>query len=218
MADFFPNREAALLEWLKNFGTVLVENAVAWGVPIDTASGLNTQITAYELVYEAAKGENGTKALIIEKDVKQKALKAELRNVKNKFIDYNEAVTKADRERLGLPRRDHKPSPIPRPTSRPTLKVLPTNNRQHTVTAVNQKTGKRSKPDDAYGVRFVWEIRDTLPVNAEDLRHSIFHRKVVTVFDYTEEDRGKKVFYAGCYENAKGDSGPWSDIIMAIIP
>jgi hypothetical protein len=50
------------------------------------------------------------------------------------------------------------------------------------------------------------------------LRHSIFRRKVVEVFDYAEEDRGKKVFYAACYENAKGEAGPWSDIIEAIIP
>ena len=218
MADFFPRREAELLEWLKNFGAVLVANAAAWGIPTDTANGLNTQITAYEAVYEAAKGEKGTKALIIEKDEKQKALKADLRNVKNKFIDYNDAISDADRDRLGLPQHDHTPTPKPRPTSRPTLEVLPTNTRQHTVTAINQKTGKKTKPNDAYGVRFVWEIRDAPPASADDLRHSVFRRKVVEVFDYTEEDRGKKVFYVACYENAKGETGTWSDIVEGIIP
>ena len=33
-----------------------------------------------------------------------------------------------------------------------------------------------------------------------------------------EAERGKKVFYAACYENAKGEAGPWSDIIEAVIP
>ena len=218
MADFFPKRDAELLEWLKNFGAVIVENAVAWDIPTATASGLNTQITAYEVVYEEAMGAKGTKALIIEKNEKRSALKAEVRNVKNKFIDYNDAVSDSGRELLGLPQHDRTPTPKPRPTSRPTLEVLPTNNRQHTVTAVNQKTGKKTKPADAYGVRFVSEIRDTPPATAEDLRYSVFRRKVVEVFDYTEEDRGKKVFYAACYENAKGEAGPWSDIIAAIIP
>ncbi|MDR1399085.1 MAG: hypothetical protein LBJ41_04095 [Treponema sp.] len=218
MADFFPKRDADLLEWLKNFGAVIVENAVAWGIPTDTASGMNTQITAYEVVYEAATGGKGTKALIVEKNEKRDALIAEVRNVKNRFIDYNTAISDADREQLGLPRRDRTPTPKPRPTSRPTLEVLPTNNRQHTVTAVNQKTGKKTKPDDAYGVRFVWEIRDTLPTSAEDLRHSVFRRRIVEAFDYIEEDRGKKVFYAACYENAKGEAGPWSDIIESLIP
>ena len=218
MADFFPSREAELLEWLKNFGAVVAENATLWSIPAATASGLTAQITAYEAAFEAANGENGTMARIVEKNGKRDALKADVRNVKNKFIDYNDAVTDADRERLGLPRRDRTPTPKPKPTSRPALEVLPTNNRQHTATAINQATGKKTKPDDAYGVRFVSEIRDTPPANAEDLRYSVFRRKVVEVFDYPEESRGKKVFYAACYENAKGEAGPWSDIIEAIIP
>jgi hypothetical protein len=218
MADFFPSREADLLEWAKNFGAVLAENAAAWKVPAEAASGLAARITAYEAAFEAAKGENGTKALIIEKNEKREALKAEVRNVKNKCIDYNDVVGDSDRERLGLPRRDRIPTPKPRPTGRPTLEVLPTNNRQHTATAINQAAGKKNKPEDVHGVRFVWEILDAPPANAEELRHSVFRRKVVEVFDYSEEDRGKKAFYAACYENAKGETGPWSDIIEAVIP
>jgi hypothetical protein len=206
------------LEWLKNFSSVLSEHAGAWGIPVLAASGLAAKTAAYETVYEAATGENGTKALVLEKNEKRYALKAEVRNVKNKHIDYNDAVTYPDRERLGLPIRDRKPTPKPRPTSRPVLEVLPTNNRQHTGTAINQATGKKTKPEDAYGVRFAWEIRDTPPENADALRHSVFRRKVSEVFNYGEEDRGKKVFYAACYENAKGEAGPWSDIVEAIIP
>jgi hypothetical protein len=98
------------------------------------------------------------------------------------------------------------------------LEVLPTNNRQHTASAVNQATGKKTKPDDAHGVRYVWEIRDEAPANIGDLRHSVFRVKTTEVFDYEEIDRGKRVFYAACYENAKGEAGPWSDMVEAVIP
>ncbi|MDR3276877.1 MAG: hypothetical protein LBT11_06690 [Treponema sp.] len=37
MADFFPRRDASLLDWLKNFGAVLTEGAAAWGIPAETA-------------------------------------------------------------------------------------------------------------------------------------------------------------------------------------
>jgi hypothetical protein len=218
MADFFPKRDANLLEWLKNFSSVLSEHSEAWGIPVSAASGLATKVAAYEAAYEAAIGENGTKALILEKNEKRDTLKADVRNMKNKHIDYNDAITDPDRERLGLSIRDRKPTPKPRPASRPVLEVLPTNNRQHTGTAINQATRKKTKPEDAYGVRYVWEIRDTPPANADDLRHSTFRRKVSEVFNFSEEDRGKKVFYAACYENAKGEGGPWSDIVEAIIP
>jgi hypothetical protein len=218
MADFFPKREADLLEWLKNFSAALADKASAWNVPATVAQDLTAKVAAYEMTYEAAKGENGTKALILEKNEKRDALKSEVRNVKNKYIDYNDAVTAPDRERLGLPIRDRNPTPKPRPASRPLLEVVPTNNRQHTATAINQATGKKTKPEDAHGVRYVWEIRDAAPANADDLRHSVFRVKTTEVFDYEEGDRGKRVFYAACYENAKGEAGPWSDIVEAIIP
>jgi hypothetical protein len=50
------------------------------------------------------------------------------------------------------------------------------------------------------------------------LRNAVFSRKTSHIYDYTEAERGKKVFYAACYENSKGEPGPWSDIIEAIIP
>jgi hypothetical protein len=186
MADFFPKREADLLEWLKNFSAVVAGNATAWNIPATAAQDLTAKVAAYETTYEAAKGENGTKALILEKNEKRDALKAEVRNIKNKYIDYNDAVTDPDRERLGLPIRDRMPTPKPKPTSRPLLEVVPTNNRQHTATAINQATGKKTKPEDAHGVRYVWEIRDAAPSNAEDLRHSVFRVKTTEVFDYEE--------------------------------
>ncbi|MDR0723245.1 MAG: hypothetical protein LBF75_10745 [Treponema sp.] len=218
MVDIFPKREAELLEWFNNFSAVLTEHASAWNIPADVASGLTAKVAAYERIYEAAKGENRTKALMLEKNETRDALKSDLRNIKNKYIDYNDEVTVPDRERLGLPLRNRHHRSKPKPVSRPTLEVLPTNNRQHTAIAINQGTGKKTKPEDAYGVRYVWEIRDTAPANANELRHSVFRRKTQEVFDYNEEDQWKKVFYAACYENAKGETGPWSDMIEEIIP
>jgi hypothetical protein len=217
MADFFPKREAELVDWLKNFSQVITENVTAWAIPADVASGLATKVTAYETAFLAATGENGTKALVIEKNEKRDALKAEVRTIKNKFIDYNDAVTDPNREKLGLPLRDKIPTPRPRPTSRPQLEVRPTNNRQHTVTALNQE-GKKTKPADAHGVSFASAILNHPPVNADAIGHSFFRMKTSEVFDYNEEDRGKKVYYAACYENAKGETGPWSDIVEAIVP
>jgi len=79
MADFFPKREAELVDWLKNFSQVITENVTAWAIPADVASGLAAKVTAYETVFLAATGENRTKALVIEKNEKRDALKAEVR-------------------------------------------------------------------------------------------------------------------------------------------
>ncbi|MHC6203718.1 hypothetical protein ACYULU_11055 [Breznakiellaceae bacterium SP9] len=217
MADFFPSRDADFMGWLKNFSTVVTENAAAWVIPTETASGLAAKVMAYETVYTAATGENATKSLVVDKNGKRDALKADIRDLKNKFIDYNDAVTDPDRIKLQLPLHDKTPTPKPVPTDRPALEVVPTNNRQHTATAFNQ-SGKKTKPVNVHGISFSWAILDTPPANPDDLRHSVFRVKAVEVFDYKEDERGKNVYYAARYENAKGEAGPWSDIIMAIIP
>jgi hypothetical protein len=218
MADFFPTREAELLEWLKNFSTVITVNVATWDVPSSAAKDLAALVHAYAAAYEKANGENRTKAFVHEKNEKAREVKALVRMIKNKYIDYNDIVKAAGRQRLGLPIRDGIVSRKPRPVSRPSLEVSPSNNRQHTVMAINQSTGKKTKPADADKVRYAWEIRDTPPVNADDLGHSLTIRQTNKVFDYNEGDRGKHVYYAACYENSKGDLGSWSDIITAIIP
>jgi hypothetical protein len=36
------------------------------------------------------------------------------------------------------------------------------------------------------------------------------------VITHTEAAKGETVYYATCYENAKGDTGPWSPIVEAV--
>jgi hypothetical protein len=49
-------------------------------------------------------------------------------------------------------------------------------------------------------------------------RHCPFTRKTRHRFDYSEEDRGKHVYFCLRYENSKGDAGPWGPILSAVIP
>jgi hypothetical protein len=56
------------------------------------------------------------------------------------------------------------------------------------------------------------------PKTGEDLPHSVFTRKQRYRFDFSEDDRGKTVYFCAHYENAKGDVGPWGPIVSTIIP
>jgi hypothetical protein len=56
------------------------------------------------------------------------------------------------------------------------------------------------------------------PASGDDLPHSVFTRKTRHRFDYSEEDRGKHVYFCLRYENSKGSAGPWGPILSAVIP
>jgi hypothetical protein len=38
------------------------------------------------------------------------------------------------------------------------------------------------------------------------------------ILEFTEEERGKTVYVAICWQNEKGEKGPWSEIESAIVP
>jgi hypothetical protein len=59
------------------------------------------------------------------------------------------------------------------------------------------------------------------PLSGDDLPHSVFTKRRKYRFDFSEEDRGKTVYFCLRYENSKGGKegeGPWGPIISAIIP
>jgi hypothetical protein len=37
------------------------------------------------------------------------------------------------------------------------------------------------------------------------------------IVTHTEGDKGKPTYYAACYKNGKGDTGPWSPVEEAFI-
>jgi hypothetical protein len=216
---YMPNNALAFLNFVKNLMRYATANCSRWGISQATLNDLQLLVDAYEAAVEVSENpETRTSASIMRRNERRADLEKKLRPFIQGQLEYNELVTDDDLIAMGLPVHDRTPTKHPAPHSRPALEVTPTNNREHTVRAANQLTGKDTKPADAYGVRYVSDIRDTPPLNADDLRHSVFSRKTTRVYEYSEENRGKTAYYASCYENSKGDTGPWSDIVSAIIP
>ena len=50
------------------------------------------------------------------------------------------------------------------------------------------------------------------------LTHSVFSSKTPHIMTFPDIERGKTVSMAVCWENPKGEKGPWSEIISTIVP
>ena len=104
------------------------------------------------------------------------------------------------------------------PTSQPiTVVENSVNHFEHKIKAVNHETGDTSKPADAYGVRYAWQVGGTKPASGADLSKAQFSRKTTLTITYTEADKGQVAYYASCYENSRGEAGPWSPVEEAFI-
>jgi hypothetical protein len=219
--DYIPGKIAVYRLFSGHFVDVIVQNAVAWGISDTAKTRLTTGYTEWLAAQMDADNPAIRTALIIEK---ARRLRGEntvnIRWMVNTYINPNAngAITPEDRLDLGLNAKDTVHTSHPAPTSRPDTDVEPSGKYQHMVTVLNSETNKKEKPADAYGVRYAWQLGGTAPSAPGDLPKSKFSRKTSEKFMWDPSDQGKPVFYASCYENSKGEVGPWSGIVSTIVP
>ncbi|MDR2247051.1 MAG: hypothetical protein LBE17_10375, partial [Treponema sp.] len=119
---------------------------------------------------------------------------------------------------LGIHPKDTTPTPHGPPASKPDTAVETTRyHYEHLVRGLNVERGDHSKPEDAYGVRYAWQVGGEKPASGARLPNSRCSRKCSHGVQHTEEDKGKTAYYATCYENSKGEMGPWSPVEEAVI-
>jgi hypothetical protein len=164
--------------------------------------------------YEASKTPEN---LLTKNEKKEEAIDA-MRDFANSSVRFNEKMTDAEKLVLGIRPTDTTHTTHPAPTSQPDTDVIPTvNHYEHRVRALNHAVGDTSKPADAYGVRYAWQVGGEKPAGGADLPKSQFSRKATHVVTHSEADKGKTAYYATCYENSKGDQGHWSPVIDSVI-
>lgn len=213
---WYPKADHTLLPFSHNFSAKTAQNAGVWGIPQEMIQDLAAKVQEYDRALAARDEPNAGRLDTAAKNAAKKALIAVMTAIKNEYIQYNRAVTTLQRTELGLPGHDAPKTPHPAPHFAPYLDAEPTHKRQHTVTTINPDTETKKKPPMAAGVRFAWDVLDSSapkPVDPESLRYSRFQHPPVRVFNYPESAYAKIAYYACCYENSKGEPGPWSDIV-----
>jgi hypothetical protein len=141
-----------------------------------------------------------------------------MRDFANDSVRFNKKMTDPDKMHLGVHIKDKTYTTHPAPASQPTTEALSTKNHfEHLVRATNRDTGDASKPPDAHGVCFAWQVGGEKPTKGEHLPKTKSQRGASHVVVHDEEDKGKTAYYATCYTNDKGDRGTWSPVVEAVI-
>jgi hypothetical protein len=166
-----------------------------------------------------------TPTLVAQIKTAEKALVADMRDIKKRYF-FVPPLTDADVVALGLKPKDTILSPVGAPTM-PADGDL-TFPAKGLVDVVKIRAGGQTPDRRAvYGVRIYYGIlgpddgspfRITkAPKTGDGLPFSVFTRKQNHRFDFTAE-RGNRLFVCMKYENSKGQSGPWGEVMDAFIP
>jgi hypothetical protein len=123
------------------------------------------------------------------------------------------------RDTLGTPVHKKTKTPAPVAKTAPDFDIDSSVPGQLTINfrAHGQKISS-GKPPGQHGTEMLSGICDKPPVSIEELTHSTFDTHTPYTFVFDGKDRGKFFYIALRWENTRGEKGPWSEIVGAVIP
>jgi hypothetical protein len=142
------------------------------------------------------------------------------RKLYRRLLKNNPLVTVDDLKGMGLPER-HSGSSTPAPVAAdaPDANIDTSVIRRLGIGFFEKGSSHRNaKPAGQHGAEIRWVISDTPIVDVAGLLYSLFNTHTPFSLGFLGSQRGKTVYFALCWENTRGQKGPWSEIQSAIIP
>jgi hypothetical protein len=169
---------------------------------------------AVTVVDEAnAKAENRdtrSKIDVMNRNVAIKGAHGVFRRAINICVANNLAATQADYAALNVPQRGRH-TVLPVPTTYPIVKTDCNTIRRVIIDF-------RGKQRGILGIIIRYGIVDAPPTSVEKLPNSALASTSPYTLAFTEAQRGKRVYFCLAWQNTKGQLGPWSEFLSAIVP
>jgi hypothetical protein len=219
MADWIPKKEQDFVDFCEKWknGLCLDANVAKFGWEEPECLEVIRLMDIFLEARTAYQADDSTAKRLAKDEAKEEAVDA-IRDFANTSIRFNKKMNDVDKFTYGIHPVDKIMTPHPIPASQPeTVVENSTNHFEHKVKALNHESGDATKPEDAYGIRYAWKVGGEKPQTGADLDKTRFSRKTVITVTHTEAEKGKTIWYATCYENAKGERGSWSPIEEAFI-
>jgi len=199
-----------LLEYVKRHKT-------AWPhIPqarIDKMQGLSDEY--YDLL-EVTRGQH-TPAQTLARNEKKAELTKEIRGFTNQYLRF-EPVTNVDRAEMGINNHDTIRTDHVEVREKVDLLVHPDGIRSLAVDFWQHGADHKAKPPHYDGAVIIWEVLDTPPTTHSQLTHHALASRTPYRLHFDETERGKTVYIALAWQNARGIQGLYSDIKTGFVP
>jgi hypothetical protein len=217
--DYLPRKDALFLQWMINFLEKLSFSASRFNVPEEVYAALRTKGDVFVAGFAAAENPTTrTKATVRAKNDARNDLEQAVRQVVRQYLAYNTAMTDSDRVTLGLPSYKTTRSRSPVASTYPDSYADSGMIRRLIIHFYDRGSVSKAKPAGQHGVEIRWAISDTPVTDVEELTRSSFDTRTPFTLEFGEQQRGKSVYFCLCWENTRGEKGPWSKIQRAVIP
>lgn len=210
----FPSKEGDLNIYFQVAVPYLIENKDRLLISTANQDLITDNLQLWNETYPVSQNVNTrTKTIIQTKDEIKLNLMEALKAV---YGDIPASVwTIEDRNTLNMPERSTTRTPAPVPTTVPIGQVDTSRRLEHKISFTNED-GSSAKPHGVHGCQ-IWYKIGTPAVDPSELSFMFTDTASPHIHQFSGEHVGKNVYYWLRWENTRGETGPWSDVVMATI-
>ena len=213
MPDYIPSSDAEFNDWLDNFTTTLSKtNGHDQDAALATAqSDWATKFADYKTKRAASEAARQAK------DEARQTLETAVR-ARARAVQADASVSNATRAALGLTVRDETRTATQAPTTRPIADIDTSQSLRHTINFFDEQTpNSRRRPDGVRGCEIWVKVGDPAPTDPDELRFLALDSATPYLVEYDGADAGKIAHYRLRWSSTRGEVGPWSQIVSAMI-
>jgi len=224
MSDYLPASDADFDIFQDNFMKKVEPKLEDWEIPEAKFTALQVLQTAWNSAWALAKDKDTrSRGDVRAKIVARKGYEAGLRRFVKTWIAFNDKLTDADIESLGLKVRDIEPTPKPKITTFPIigLKSMGGSDIEVRCRLTTDET-RCSKPRaaDAIECRFIIvPIGEVPPDNWDDCPKTQVFKKALFIINCGAKGIGQRFygFFRWANISKPANSGPWTNAINVVI-
>jgi hypothetical protein len=217
---YVPRGDVPFMEWANPLVAHLLAKATDFGLPADRLEELAFALNGFNAAMKAViDPETRTPVATGKKTEMRERFEKMLRRFVSEFITNSSRVTDWDRRSMGLPVHKTRSTLHPKPDTYPAVirieRLAPGRYRFY-FRDVTADTG-RAKPFGVRGMVFGYVIAGSVRVTYADFNRSAFNTRPPFEIQFDPEDFGKTVHFGMCWENTRGEKGPWGPVGSLII-
>lgn len=221
MSDYIPGPDDQFDTFFTDqFVPYALNNSSSLGLDAAAVAALTSRVTAWTYAWSgfinlqaAFHGATDTK------DGERELSEAMVRLLTNQ-IQIRPETTDAEREALGIPVRKTTRTPVPVPSTTPSIQRIDASTRGILRLFIVDATTpeSRAKPFGVHGCEIREQIGGTMPTNPNSMPLLAVETRMPYRADFDPDDIGKTVYFALRWQNTRGQQGPWSQVYSAMVP
>ena len=219
MSDYIPFSDAKFDLFQENLVETVVSKAIPFGIPETEIEVVVAKQTVWKAAYpKASNKQNRTPNDVLAKVIAHDEFVNVIRPFVAEWLTNNSKVSDIDRAGMGLTVRSGTRTPVPKPTTSPVASIDISQRKQHSIRFSDENTPRsKAKPEGVHGCEIFMKVDGEAPKVISELMYqtTCTASPYVVTFDGTQT--GKVVYYWLRWVNTRGECGPWSITINAVV-